>query len=187
MGQLSRCCSGRTQIAINLLSSGILPSAADLADLTSLASSATLEPSDRGLLVCLVRLANEYGGSEDFSTRIMVGVQQYMEEQEQESEGDADEGDTTSFPYTTGVKIKELVEGGAAEQAGLQVEDVILTVNDIKVADSDDILRIVAEANAVEIKVVFLNGENGKVEWMMVRPQAGRFGIGGAAVEFIQD
>jgi regulator of sigma E protease len=72
--------------------------------------------------------------------------------------------------------ISEVEEGSAAAVAGLRAGDRIISVDGVAIRTSHD-LRHAIEQGASEIKVAFINGENGEGEYLMVTPRGGRIGI----------
>ncbi len=75
-----------------------------------------------------------------------------------------------------GVLLRAVEEGAAAEQAGLQVGDVILSFGGVRTHTFEDLQAAVQRAGG-PVKVVFINGENGETEYLMVDPEDGRIGV----------
>jgi hypothetical protein len=96
-------------------------------------------------------------------------------ETQTEQPTEPEEGTTEEGPVY-GLKIIDLDPQGSAAREGLQVGDVILTING-QPTPSYEYLRPSVERGGPRADVVFLNKDNGNVERMILRPVAGRIGV----------
>ncbi|MES2033547.1 MAG: Do family serine endopeptidase [Pseudomonadota bacterium] len=63
----------------------------------------------------------------------------------------AEMGDALGMPGTKAAVIKAVTPGGPAEKAGLQIDDIVLSVNGVKVESSTALTREVARGRAGEV------------------------------------
>jgi len=75
-----------------------------------------------------------------------------------------------------GLKIQEVIEGGAAKAADLRANDIIVGVNKLRVQTYEE-LRLALSIAGAEADIIFLNGENGKLERLPVKIEDGRIGV----------
>jgi hypothetical protein len=75
-----------------------------------------------------------------------------------------------------GVAISEVEASGPAEEAGLRAGDRILSIDDVAIRCVHDI-RFAIQQGGSELKVVFVNVENGETEYLMVSPRGKQLGI----------
>jgi S1-C subfamily serine protease len=88
----------------------------------------------------------------------------------------SDTDDGSAAPDEGGVLIQSVKEGAAADQAGLRAGDVILSFGDVRTHTFDELQDAVGQASG-PVKVVFVNGENGQTEYVMVEPEDGLIGV----------
>jgi S1-C subfamily serine protease len=74
-----------------------------------------------------------------------------------------------------GLEITSLTEEGAADEAGLNVGDIILSVNGSRVQTVGELRAALADCGD-EAEVVFLTADDGDTQSVMVQPQDGRLG-----------
>lgn len=88
-----------------------------------------------------------------------------------------DERDETS-PSTgeTGLRIVQVLEAGAAEQADLRANDVLYSVDGKRVRNYDE-FRAAVQGSKGAVEVVFFNAETKKYEKLEVTPQGGLLGV----------
>ena len=69
--------------------------------------------------------------------------------------------ETQSYGLPQGAAVKEVTEGSPAEQAGLQVNDIITRVGDTEITCSDDLVSLVKECQAGDelVMQVYRSGE----------------------------
>ena len=69
--------------------------------------------------------------------------------------------ETQSYGLPQGAAVKEVTEGSPAEQAGLQVNDIITRVGDTEITCSDDLMSLVKECQAGDelVMQVYRSGE----------------------------
>jgi putative serine protease PepD len=75
-----------------------------------------------------------------------------------------------------GVLIRSVTRGGVADAAGLRAGDVILSFGGVRTRSFEDLRAAVQQADG-EVKVVFINGENGETEYLTLVPADGRIGV----------
>ena len=69
--------------------------------------------------------------------------------------------DTQSHGIPAGADVKSVTEGGPCQNAGLQVSDIITSVNGQEISGSNDLVAIVSEAQAGDVLelTVYRKGE----------------------------
>jgi hypothetical protein len=92
------------------------------------------------------------------------------------ADGGTDDGDDPEVESGTGLQITDLDETGPAMEAGLDVDDTILSVNGVRVKSVLE-LRAVVEKATGPVRVVFLSDDTGNVEEVDITPKKGRLGI----------
>jgi S1-C subfamily serine protease len=85
------------------------------------------------------------------------------------------------FPDQIGMQIIDVIEGGAAKKADLRQNDVILGVEDRRVNSFEELQSALAQATG-EVNIIFINGENGKLERLPVAPVKGKIGVAVAPI-----
>ncbi len=75
------------------------------------------------------------------------------------------------LPFSEGVMITDVERGSAADDAGLKIGDIIITLNGFKVTDSDDVLQIFEDnelraGDKVKMQV-FREGENYNISFRL--------------------
>jgi S1-C subfamily serine protease len=75
-----------------------------------------------------------------------------------------------------GVFLLVVKRGTAADQAGLRAGDVILSFGGVRTRTFEELQDAVRQAGG-PVQVVFVNGENGQIEYSTVVPQEGRIGV----------
>ncbi len=70
-----------------------------------------------------------------------------------------DEASAAMYGLPTGARIEELVKGGAAERAGLQVKDIVIALGDYQIRSITDLTRALRNFKAGDVTTVrFLRG-----------------------------
>jgi S1-C subfamily serine protease len=106
----------------------------------------------------------------------VVGITVEIEDEATSSEAQA-EGSVTPPPGTeTAVQITELIPRGLAARAGLQVGDVILTVNGKRVVAPEQFVALLKEAGGTA-EVLFVSPEDGKAEKRTLNGGGGEIGV----------
>lgn len=77
----------------------------------------------------------------------------------------------------SGLRITGLKDGGVAKQVDLRVGDVILGVGSTRTQTFEELQAALAAAKD-DTEIIFINGENGKVEKLPIRPVEGKIGVG---------
>ena len=85
------------------------------------------------------------------------------------------------MPDQIGMQIIDVIEGGAAKKADLRQNDVILGVEDRRVNSFEELQTALAQAKG-EVNIIFINGENGKLERLPVMPVNGKIGVAVAPI-----
>lgn len=77
--------------------------------------------------------------------------------------------DPTQLETTTGVEVLKVVPQGPAARSGLQVGDVILTIDDVEMTDANRLIQYVARKppNTVLNAQILRRGKNAQVEIML--------------------
>jgi hypothetical protein len=88
---------------------------------------------------------------------------------------------TTGGP--TGMKITSLIEDGTAAKGSLRVGDIILSVGTTRTSTFDELRSALGTVNNNQADVVFINGENGKLEKLPIKVADGKIGV---AVQEVQ-
>jgi membrane-associated protease RseP (regulator of RpoE activity) len=81
-----------------------------------------------------------------------------------------------------GLLITEVVDGGPAEEAGLDVDDTILSVNGVRVQSVEELNAAVKKATGAVV-VVFISDDSGDVEEVDITPKNGKLGLSTEVVE----
>jgi hypothetical protein len=76
----------------------------------------------------------------------------------------------------TGLQITEVLEGGTAKQADFRAGDVILGVGKNRTRTFEE-LKAALAASKDDVDIIFINGEDGKVEKLPVKPIEGKIGV----------
>ena len=80
-----------------------------------------------------------------------------------------------------GMKILEVAPDGAAAEASLQANDIIMNVGDRRVQSFEELTAALAAADG-PVELVFINGENNQLEKLTISPVKGKVGIATEAV-----
>jgi hypothetical protein len=86
------------------------------------------------------------------------------------------DGDSASQGDEGGVLLRVVQRGGAADLAGLRAGDIVLSFGDVRTHTFEELQEAVGQARG-SVKVVYINGESGETEYVMVRPEEGRIGV----------
>jgi membrane-associated protease RseP (regulator of RpoE activity) len=81
-----------------------------------------------------------------------------------------------------GLLITEIVDGGPAAEAGLDVDDTILSVNGVRVQTVEELNAVVEKATGAVV-VVFISDDSGDVEEVDITPKNGKLGLSTEVVE----
>jgi tetratricopeptide (TPR) repeat protein len=88
----------------------------------------------------------------------------------------ADRAKAAALRAPTALRITELTEGGAAAKAGLQMGDVIVSVDGTPARTFESLVYLLGQGQSnVEIK--YLSKATGKVEILSVQPVVGKIGV----------
>jgi membrane-associated protease RseP (regulator of RpoE activity) len=87
---------------------------------------------------------------------------------------------TTGGP--TGMKITNLIADGAAAKGSLRNGDIILSVGTTRTSNFDELRSALSSVNGTA-DIVFINGENGKLEKLPIKVADGKIGV---AVQEVQ-
>jgi membrane-associated protease RseP (regulator of RpoE activity) len=82
----------------------------------------------------------------------------------------------TPLPDQIGMRILDLIDGGVAKQVDLRPNDVILGVDDRQINSFDELQAALAQAKG-EVNIIFINGENGRLERLPLTPVNGKIGV----------
>ncbi len=85
------------------------------------------------------------------------------------------------LPDQIGMQIIDVIEGGAAKKADLRQNDVILGVEDRRVNSFEELQSALSQAKG-EVNIIFINGENGRLERLPVVPVNGKIGVAVAPI-----
>jgi membrane-associated protease RseP (regulator of RpoE activity) len=91
------------------------------------------------------------------------------------------DGPGVALPEQIGMRIINVIDGGAAKKADLRQNDVILGVEDRRVNSFEELQSALAQATG-EVNIIFINGENGKLERLPVTPINGKIGVAVAPI-----
>jgi hypothetical protein len=90
--------------------------------------------------------------------------------------GAVDEATPPDGSGESGLRITDIIDGGTAKTADLRAGDVILGVGKTRTRTFEELQKALA-ASKDEVDIVFINGENGKVEKLPVKPVDGKIGV----------
>ncbi len=74
------------------------------------------------------------------------------------------------------MKIVSIADGGPAAVGSLRVGDIIIGVGNTPVTSFNE-LRAALEKMSGDVDIVFLNGENGKLEKLPIKVMNGKIGV----------
>jgi len=75
-----------------------------------------------------------------------------------------------------GLKVTQVMDGGAAKKADLRPGDIILGVGQTRTQTLGELQQALASARG-QVEVVFINNENKKIEKIPVMPADGKIGV----------
>ena len=112
------------------------------------------------------------------SAKIIIGVPGFLGvEVEECTETSAEQG-SCQAPAINGAQITDLVEGGAAEQAGLPQSFVITGIDQAQVTDPNDLTTVLEQTSPGQaVQVTWNDGQGGSTQTTTVTLGAGPPGV----------
>jgi S1-C subfamily serine protease len=95
---------------------------------------------------------------------------------------DSDGGARPAATGVAGVLITDLAKRGTAARQGLKVNDVILRFNGVRTPTFTALADAVQQASG-RAEVVYLDGETGEQQTLVLYPENGRIGVTGEDVQ----
>ena len=73
----------------------------------------------------------------------------------------------SSYYTTDGVMISQIIEGGGAEEAGLQVNDIITSINDVKISSYGDLTKVMDSKTIGDVVTVTVLREDKEMKFQV--------------------